>query len=291
MTRKISALSRRILVCFATAVLFGPSIHSPVAAPACPASEATPTDLTLQWDKNILKIKSPRMPAGKLDIWYLEAFCRRGSTKRDWQKTVIPHETRLLKAARDGKDLELESDVSGKVKVHHLIRVVTDGVDFRLTLKNLASEPVDIEWAQPCLRVGSFTGLAQDAYIQKCFLFTDQGFTTLDRIPRTEEALYQRGQVYVPKGVSLDDVNPRPLSPVSPANGLIGCFSSDGEYLLATAWEPTQELFQGVIVCIHNDFRIGGLAPHDTKKVHGKLYFLKNDVEELLRHYHRDFGN
>ena len=28
---------------------------------------------------------------------------------------------------------------------------------------------------------------------------------------------------------------------------------------LATAWEPYQELFQGVIVCMHSDFRIGGL--------------------------------
>ena len=28
---------------------------------------------------------------------------------------------------------------------------------------------------------------------------------------------------------------------------------------MATAWEPYQELFQGVIVCLHSDFRIGGL--------------------------------
>jgi hypothetical protein len=48
-------------------------------------------------------------------------------------------------------------------------------------------------------------------------------------------------------------VNPRPLSLDRPVNNLIGCFSADGKYLLANAWDKPQELFQGVIVCIHND--------------------------------------
>ncbi len=287
---KVTVLSPKILIFYTTAILFGTLIYSGPSVPTRARSEASQSDLTLQWEKNILKISSPRMPDGHLEIWYLEAFCRRGSTKREWQKTVIPHETRLVAVQSDGKELELESLVNAKVRVHHLISVVADGVDFRLNLKNLTGESVDIEWAQPCFRVGSFTGLGQEAYIRKCFLFTNGGLTMLDRTRRTQEALYHGGQVYVPEGISLEDVNPRPISPDTPINGLIGCYSRDGKYLLATAWEPTEELFQGVIVCIHNDFRIGGLAPHETKQVHGKLYFLKNDVEELLKHYRLDFG-
>ena len=112
----------------------------------------------------------------------------------------------------------------------------------------------------------------------------------LDQLPRNEEALYRGGQVYVPKGINRDDVNPRPISPVTPANGLIGCFSADNRYLLATAWDQTQHLFQGVIVCIHSDPHVGGLKPHETKKLRGKIYFMKNDPAKLLKQYQRDFS-
>jgi len=252
--------------------------------------EAPAEDLTLRWEKNILTVRSPRLPGGEVNVWYLEAFCRRGSTKRDWRKTVIPHETKVLQAAPDGKSLELESVVEDKAWVRHRIRTTYDGVEFRLILRNLTGEALDIEWAQPCVRVSRFTGLGQDDYIRRCFLFTNRGLTMLDRTGRTQEALYQGGRVYVPDGIDLKDVNPRPISSDVPVNRLMGCFSADGRSLLATAWAPTQELFQGVIVCIHNDFRIGGLAPHETKQAFGKLYFLESDIEKLLQHYRADFG-
>ncbi len=57
----------------------------------------------------------------------------------------------------------------------------------------------------------------------------------------------------------------------------------------ATAWEPYQELFQGVIRCLHADFRIGGLQPGETKHVHGKIYIVPNDMSGLLERYTRDF--
>ena len=82
---------------------------------------------------------------------------------------------------------------------------------------------------------------------------------------------------------------PRPLNPLVPSNGLIGCFSSDEKWLFATAFEPYQELFQGVIVCLHSDFRLGGLKPAETKKVRGKIYVVQADEKELVRRYRRDF--
>jgi hypothetical protein len=84
-------------------------------------------------------------------------------------------------------------------------------------------------------------------------------------------------------------VNPRPLSKDVPSNGLIGCFSADDRLILATAWEPYQELFQGVIMCIHSDFRIGGLDPGEEKKIRGKIYLVPNDVNALLKRYGKDF--
>ena len=68
------------------------------------------------------------------------------------------------------------------------------------------------------------------------------------------------------KGVDRNDVNPRPLSQLVPSSGLCGCFSADEKQIMAVAWEPYQEIFQGVIACLHSDFRLGGLAPGETKK-------------------------
>ena len=81
----------------------------------------------------------------------------------------------------------------------------------------------------------------------------------------------------------------RPLSELVPSSGLIGCFSADEARILATAWEPYQELFQGVAVCLHADFRLGGLGAGETKRVRGKIYLVPNDVPALLKRYERDF--
>ena len=76
--------------------------------------------------------------------------------------------------------------------------------------------------------------------------------------------------------------------------GLIGCFSADRTRILATAWEPCQELFQGVIVCLHCDFRLGderraGLEPGERRTARGKIYLLPGDPQLLLARFRRDF--
>ena len=139
------------------------------------------------------------------------------------------------------------------------------------------------------MRVDRFTGLKQSNYIDRSFIFTKDGLKTMNQTHRAEDAVYRGGQVYVPAGINTNDVNPRPLSPDVPSNNLIGCFSSDGRWLVATAWDHTQELFQGVIVCLHADPRIGGLNPGEKKKLKGKVYLLANDPPELLRRYKKDF--
>jgi hypothetical protein len=73
------------------------------------------------------------------------------------------------------------------------------------------------------------------------------------------------------------------------SNGLIGAFSGDESMIFATAWEPYQELFQGVARCLHSDFRLGGLEPGETKTIHGKIYIVPADVPALLDRYEEDF--
>lgn len=224
-----------------------------------------------------------------MDIWYLEAFCREGSTKQDWGKTTIPHKTRLLEADADGKRLKLLTTVQD-VEMAHVLQAGDDEVDIQYEMENKGKDFAPIEWFQPaCIRVERFTGCQQSNYTAKSFIFTERGLTTLDKTRRTEEALYRGGQVYVPMGINLDDVNPRPLCHDSPTNGLIGCFSADNKYLLATAFDSTHELFEGVYVCLHSDPHIGGLKAGERRRIRGKIYFMKNDPAALLKRYQRDF--
>ena len=66
---------------------------------AKPAKEAA--GLRIAWTQgtrggDILSIRGPNLPGGELIVWYLEAYCRSGSTDREWGKTVIGHDTRQV---------------------------------------------------------------------------------------------------------------------------------------------------------------------------------------------------
>ena len=243
------------------------------------------------WLVGRLSIENSRFPGGKLEVTYPEAYCRSGSTNQSWKKTVIQQKTRVVRYDEARHELHLLSEVGPDVVVEHVIRAGEEEIDFQLTFVNHGKEVVDLEWAQTaCLRVGEFTGLSQSDYFNKCFIFTKDGLTMMNSTHRETEGFYTPGQVYAPVEIDRDDLNPRPLSSAIPSNGLIGCYSADESMLLATAWEPYQELFQGIGTCIHADFRIGGLKPGQTKTVRGKIYIIENDVEELLRRYYHEFA-
>lgn len=272
-----------------------------LAVAVCAASNAPGQDraepgLTISWADNYLTIRGA-FPGGEIPIHYLEAYCRPGSTDRDWGETVIGHRTELVAASDDQRIVRLRDRLTDGVIVEHTITAGRDEIDFQLTAHNSTDEPSLAHWAQPCIRVDRFTGdTGKDArvlvpdYARKCFVFVDEQLTRLPTKPWADRARYVPGQVYCPAHVSRSDVNPRPLSTVVPSNGLVGCFSSDERAIMAVAWEPYQELFQGVAQCIHSDFRLGGLQAGETKQVQGKLYIVSNDVPALLQRYARDFA-
>jgi hypothetical protein len=249
--------------------------------------------LSLSWDHELLTIRGDHLPGKALEVWYLEAFCRPGSTTRDWKETVISHTTNLVAASPDGRSIKLQSTLSDGVRVDHEIRAGDDEVEFRLIATNPTAVESQAHWAQPCIRVEKYAGIkresASEAYLPRCFVYVDGKPARMPTTPWANQARYTPGQVWCPDGVSRDDVNPRPQSSIVPSNGLIGCVSADGTELMATAWEPYQELFQGVIVCLHSDFRIGGLKPGETKTIRGKIYLMPADFPALRARYRRDF--
>jgi hypothetical protein len=254
-----------------------------------PASAAEPLGLTISWEKNDLTISSEKLPGKEMKVNYLEAYCRPGSTDREWGQTVIGHTTKFVSASADKQSVKLKCTLKDGVTVLHEIRAGDDEIDFRLTAHNPTDRESLAHWAQPCIRVGNFTGLDKEKYLSKCFVFLNGELTRMPTPVWATKARYVPGQVWAPRGVDRNDVNPRPLNEQIPSHGLVGCFSSDETMIFATAFEPYQELFQGVAHCVHSDFRLGGLKPGETKLIRGKIYFVPNDVPALLRRYADDF--
>jgi hypothetical protein len=245
--------------------------------------------LSLDWAENLLAIRGEPVPGGEVRVWYLEAYCRPGSTDRAWEETVIGHRTTLSERSPDGRVVKLRCRLNDGVIVDHVITAGADEVDFRLTLTNPTREASEAHWAQPCIRLEGFTGGTPETYLPKCFIFLGGKLARMPVKPWATKARYAPGQVWCPRHVDRNDVNPRPLSRLVPSNGLTGAFSRDEKVVLATAWEPYQELFQGVFCCLHSDFRIGGVKPGETKTARGKIYIVDADVAGLLERYARDF--
>ena len=258
---------------------------------------AATNSLTLERDGHWLVIHGPKIPGGPIRINYLEAYCRAGSTDADWVRhTVIRHTNEFISLSPDQRTLRLRDVLADGLVVDHTITAGEDEVDFRLVAHNPTARRSEAHWAQPCVRLGPFTGFDPDLaagdlndYLPKCFLFLDGKLTRMPTRDWAMQARYVPGQVWCPQHVPRTDVNPRPLSPLVPSNGLIGCFSADDKLLFATAWEPYQELFQGVARCLHSDFRLGGLQPGASLTIRGKIYLLPNEPGILLERYARDF--
>ncbi len=258
------------------------------------ANAATKT-LTLARDHHWLIINGPQLP-GEIRINYLEAYCRPGSTDADWVKhTVIPHKNEFISLNANRTKLRLRDTLADGVVVEHTITAGKDEVDFRLTAHNPGSHTSEAHWAQPCVRLSAFMGFDEKSagnatdYLPRSFIFLDGQLTRMPTRDWATQARYVPGQVWCPAHVPRTDVNPRPLSALVPSNGLIGAFSADEKLIFATAWEPYQELFQGVARCLHSDFRLGGLRPGERKEIHGKIYIVPADVPKLLKRYAKDF--
>ncbi len=251
--------------------------------------------ITLERDKNWLILHDERVPTGKIRINYLEAYCRPNSTDADWHDTTIGHKTELTNISENKKNMQLSCTLSDGVIIKHDIRSSEDEVTFEIKAHNPTALISQAHWAQPCIRIGEFTGFPHrgkelNDYLPKCFIFINGKLERMNEVkPWAMKARYTPGQVWCPTDVPRKDVNPRPLSSLIPSNGLIGCFSKDEELIFAVAFEPYQELFQGVARCLHSDFRIGGLKPSESKRIKGKIYILENKPKKLLARYKKDF--
>ena len=168
------------------------------------AAEGGERALSLSWDKEMLTIRGKHLPGGLVEVWYIEAFCRPGSTSRDWKQTVIAHKTELVESDPDGRRLKLRSRLDDGVVVDHEIRAGRDEVDFRLVATNPTAVESQAQWAQPCIRVDRFTGTkaerSSEAYLPRCFIYVDGKPARMPTTPSGSLCRSARaGQVWCPE--------------------------------------------------------------------------------------------
>ncbi len=171
---------------------------------AAASAEEGGRGLSLSWDKEMLTIRGKHLPGGSLEVWYIEAYCRPGSTHRDWNQTVIPHKTECVESDVDGRRIKLRSRLNDGVVVDHEIRAGRDEVDFRVVATNPTSAESQAQWAQPCIRVDRYAGTkaehSSEAYLPRCFLYVDGRPTRMPTTPWARSAIYTPGQVWCPDG-------------------------------------------------------------------------------------------
>ena len=126
------------------------------------ATPAQTNGLLLHHDGHFLEIRGEGIPGGPIRINYLEAYCRAGSTDADWVKhTVIPHTCQRLSAPGESKVIRLRDTLADGLEVEHTITAHADHVAFDLVAKNPTAKRSEAHWAQPCVRLGPFTGCSR----------------------------------------------------------------------------------------------------------------------------------
>src|SRR5262245_16236879 len=132
--------SRRFALVVVLALLSGSGAPAPGEG-----HPAEAPDLRIHWEKNILTITG-NFPGKTIPVNYLEAYCRPGSTDRDWKETVIGHRTDLVKADEDQKRIRLKCTLNDGVVVEHEITASADEVDFRITANNPTARGSQAHW-------------------------------------------------------------------------------------------------------------------------------------------------
>jgi hypothetical protein len=96
---------------------------------------AEPKQLAISWEKNYLTIRGD-FPGEEVSILYLEAYCRPGSTDREWGETVIKHTAELVSQSDDGRVIKLKDTLADGLIVEHTITAGVDSVSFELVAHN-----------------------------------------------------------------------------------------------------------------------------------------------------------
>ncbi|MBI2842243.1 MAG: L-rhamnose mutarotase [Armatimonadetes bacterium] len=139
-------------------------------------------------------------------------------------------------------------------------------------------------------------------FVKRCFIFTEQGRTFLDKTTRRPIPCRPADdpannppwvQMYVGTWQEVPKSGPTSWADYSPDRyvaTIIGTVSRDGKYLAAIANDTSRGMAQAWHDCMHNNPQwTEGDAPLLEKKWRMKVYVMENDPDELLARAQKDF--
>lgn len=142
--------------------------------------------LTLSRHKNWVVVSGRHLLGGDVRINYIESYCRAGSTDVDWAQTKILHRSEQPAIADNNQVLWIRDTLADGVVIDHTIGIRDDTVTFSMSAHNPTAVASAVHWAQPCVRLGTFTGFNPDYtvgnpddYLPRCFLFLEQKLTRM----------------------------------------------------------------------------------------------------------------
>ena len=171
--------------------------------PLTTASAAPERALTLSWDKEILTVHGNHLPGGLLEIWYIEAFCRPGSTLATGPGPSFPTRPSLSRsnAGRPVDHAAVSPGGRRRGRPRDPWRAAMKSISGS-SRRNPTTANSQAHWAQPCIRVNRYAGTKlepnSEAYLPHCFIYVDGKPVRLPSIPGRRKPLYTPGQVWCP---------------------------------------------------------------------------------------------
>ncbi len=146
----------------------------------------------------------------------------------------------------------------------------------------------------PCLQIGRAKGFETWTFEQakRTFLWTQpDGFTWLADTGRVGEDVHMSNKCFCQNYHMSDPEKMHPSFGRSPdlcASPLIGAVSIDGEWLAGCIGTGSSSVAHGLMNCLHCAVSTPA-GPGEKKTYEYRMYFLPNDIEELVRRAQADF--
>ncbi len=198
---------------------------------------------------------------------------------------------------------------------------VADGIDLLLIVETRKTGLNEYYGIQQCFRMSGETNdvwrhtMAKTPAFSEYDLWAEQEKANL---PKSSLSYVLRGGVWeplpakketvgarTPLGVKIDEmltdnqlekmplVGPYNAEMAAPIDsGLVTRVNRDKTWICGLYWERTSHVTNHHPAdCLHSIVNIGGLPPYGKRAIRGKIYWFKGTLDDLLRHWKRDFPN
>ncbi len=198
---------------------------------------------------------------------------------------------------------------------------VADGIDVLLIVETRDKGLNEFYGVQQCFRMSGETNdvwrhaMAKTPAFSEYDLWAEQ---EKNNVPKSSLSYVLRGGKWeplpakketvgarTPLGVKIDEtltesrlekmplVGPYNAEMAAPIDsGLVTRVNRDKTWICGLYWERTSHVTNHHPAdCLHSIVNIGGLPPHAKRAVRGKIYWFKGTLDDLVRHWKRDFPN